>query len=58
MPRDGGAWLSHLPLTLRPGLGGEGRRAGDAAAVGQDAEDGGLERRQDEQDLRPPTPQW
>lgn len=38
-------------LTLGPGLGGEGRRAGNAAVVGQDAEDGRLERCQEEQDL-------
>lgn len=43
-------------LTLRPGLGGEGRRAGDVAVVGQDTEDGGLQRCQDEENLQTQHP--
>lgn len=43
-------------LTLRPGLGGEGRRAGDVAVVGQDAEDGRLQRCQDEENLQAQQP--
>lgn len=43
-------------LTLRPGLGGEGRRAGDVAVVGQDAEDGRLQSCQDEENLQAQHP--
>lgn len=40
-----------LPLTLGSGSGGERWGAGNLAPVGQDAEDGGLKRCQDEENL-------
>lgn len=39
-------------LTLRPGLGGVGRRAGNLATIGQDGEDGRLQHSQDEHHLQ------